>query len=359
MIDLIYSQDAGRRPEVIVTDTGSYSDIVYGVITLLDFDYRPQLADLPDSKLWRIDLTADYGPLNQAARGKLDLTRIRRHWPDIQRLIVSIHTGAISAHDALRILAPGRHSDPARRRARPIRPDLQDAAHPQLHRRRALPARDQSDPQPPRRPPRPRPDRVPRPQRRAPPRLPRRHRRPARRARTHPEHDHAVEHRLPRPRHQRTPRGWLPHPRRRPRTPLAVHAPPHQLPRPLLLQPTRPPRRPPRAPRPRHARSRFRLTKPLAPDSVPLLVTGRDLLGAASEATARGRGRGQARKVVEAGHGEGSSGVSTRFQIRAEAQGGFGLWRAPDSEIATHHRPSALANVAGRAGGARRGPGHG
>jgi TnpA family transposase len=92
---------------VIVTDTGSYSDIVYGVITLLDFDYRPQLADLPDSKLWRIDLTADYGPLNQAARGKLDLTRIRRHWPDIQRLIVSIHTGAISAHDALRILAPG------------------------------------------------------------------------------------------------------------------------------------------------------------------------------------------------------------------------------------------------------------
>ena len=107
VIDLIYSQDAGRRPEVIMTDTGSYSDIVYGVITLLDFDYRPQLADLPDSKLWRIDLTADYGPLNQAARGKLDLTRIHRHWPDIQRLIVSIHTGAISAHDALRILAPG------------------------------------------------------------------------------------------------------------------------------------------------------------------------------------------------------------------------------------------------------------
>jgi TnpA family transposase len=107
VIDLIYSQDAGRRPAVIVTDTGSYSDIVYGVITLLDFDYRPQLADLPDSKLWRIDQAADYGPLNQAARGNIDLARIRRHWPDIQRLIVSIHTGAIPACDALRILAPG------------------------------------------------------------------------------------------------------------------------------------------------------------------------------------------------------------------------------------------------------------
>ena len=107
VIDLIYSQDAGKRPEVIVTDTGSYSDIVYGVLTLLDFDYRPQLADLPDSKLWRIDKAADYGPLNKAARGKINLTRIHRHWPDIQRLIVSIHTGAIPAQDALRILAPG------------------------------------------------------------------------------------------------------------------------------------------------------------------------------------------------------------------------------------------------------------
>jgi len=107
VVDLIYSQDAGKRPEVIVTDTGSYSDIVYGVLTLLDFDYRPQLADLPDAKLWRIDQAADYGPLNKAARGKIDLTRIDRHWPDIQRLVVSIHTGAIPAQDALRILAPG------------------------------------------------------------------------------------------------------------------------------------------------------------------------------------------------------------------------------------------------------------
>ena len=40
--------------------------------------YRPQLADLPDQKLWRIDAAADYGPLNQAARGKIDVSRIRR-----------------------------------------------------------------------------------------------------------------------------------------------------------------------------------------------------------------------------------------------------------------------------------------
>ncbi len=33
MIDLIYSEDAGQRPDVIITDTGSYSDIVFALIT--------------------------------------------------------------------------------------------------------------------------------------------------------------------------------------------------------------------------------------------------------------------------------------------------------------------------------------
>lgn len=32
---------------------------MFGIVTLLGFDYRPVLADLPDTKLWRIDATAD------------------------------------------------------------------------------------------------------------------------------------------------------------------------------------------------------------------------------------------------------------------------------------------------------------
>lgn len=101
VIDLIYRQDGGRHPEVI-SDTGSYSDMVCGLMRLLGFDYRPQLADLPDAKLWRINAGADYGPLATAARGKIDLGRVRAHWPDLLRLAGSIHTGAVSAHDVLR-----------------------------------------------------------------------------------------------------------------------------------------------------------------------------------------------------------------------------------------------------------------
>ena len=107
IVDLIYRQDGGRRPEVIISDTGSYSDMVFGLLRLLGFDHRPQLADLPDAKLWRIDVTADYGAVAVAARGKIDLGRIRRNWPDLLRLAASVHTGAVSAHDVIRMLSHG------------------------------------------------------------------------------------------------------------------------------------------------------------------------------------------------------------------------------------------------------------
>jgi TnpA family transposase len=42
--------------------------------------------------------------LNGTARGRVDLDKIRRHWPNILRVIASVHTRQISAHDVIRIL---------------------------------------------------------------------------------------------------------------------------------------------------------------------------------------------------------------------------------------------------------------
>nr|WP_017975611.1 Tn3 family transposase [Actinopolyspora halophila] len=53
----------------------------------------------------RIDTKADYGPFNHAARGRIDLSRVRRHWDDILRVVASIHTGAVRAHDVIRMLS--------------------------------------------------------------------------------------------------------------------------------------------------------------------------------------------------------------------------------------------------------------
>ncbi|WP_202126077.1 Tn3 family transposase [Actinomadura physcomitrii] len=103
MIDVLFRRDGGRRPKVIVTDTGSYSDVVFGLVHLLGMQYRPALADLPDQKGWRIQ-DADYGTLTRFARGKIDLAKIKRHWHDILRVVVSIYTGQVRAHDVMRML---------------------------------------------------------------------------------------------------------------------------------------------------------------------------------------------------------------------------------------------------------------
>ena len=105
VLDVLYDRDGGKRPETIVTDTASYSDIVFGLLTLAGFAYAPQLADLPDQKMWRIDRTADYGAFQEAARGRVDLARIERQWEDILRIIGSVHTGAVRAYDVIRMLS--------------------------------------------------------------------------------------------------------------------------------------------------------------------------------------------------------------------------------------------------------------
>jgi TnpA family transposase len=104
MIDVAFSQDHGQRPDVIIADTGSYSDLVFGLTHLLGREYRPELADMPNQRAWRFDRDADYGPLNTAARGRIDRERIRRHWPDILRVIASIYTGQVRAYEIARML---------------------------------------------------------------------------------------------------------------------------------------------------------------------------------------------------------------------------------------------------------------
>ena len=47
---------------------------------------------------------ADYSPFNTAARGGVNLEKIRRHWPDMLRIIGSIHAGTVRAHDVIRML---------------------------------------------------------------------------------------------------------------------------------------------------------------------------------------------------------------------------------------------------------------
>jgi TnpA family transposase len=55
--------------------------------------------------MWRVDHAADYGAFQDAARGRIDLVRIERHWEDILRIVGSIHTRAVGAYDVIRMLS--------------------------------------------------------------------------------------------------------------------------------------------------------------------------------------------------------------------------------------------------------------
>lgn len=104
-VDVVLSQQGGKVPEVIVTDTGSYSDIVFGLLHLVGRQYQPELANLPDQRLWRVDPNADYGPLDRAARGRIDVGKITKHWDDMCRIAVSLHSCTVSAHEVTRMIS--------------------------------------------------------------------------------------------------------------------------------------------------------------------------------------------------------------------------------------------------------------
>ena len=113
ILDAIHNRDGGPKPQVIITDTASYSDIVFGLFAICGYQFSPLLADVTDTRLWRFDLAASYGPFDQLARHRIQLARILAHWPDMLRVAGSLTTGAVRAYDLIGPLL-GFVSQPAR-----------------------------------------------------------------------------------------------------------------------------------------------------------------------------------------------------------------------------------------------------
>jgi TnpA family transposase len=112
ILDLALNPEGDQRLEVVVTDTASYSDIVFGLFRILGYQFAPRIADLSDTRFWRIDAQADYGPLNAVARSRIDLSPIRACWPDMVRVAGSLALGAVRAYDVMRMLS--REGQPSR-----------------------------------------------------------------------------------------------------------------------------------------------------------------------------------------------------------------------------------------------------
>jgi TnpA family transposase len=105
ILDAIHNLDGGDRPETVITDTASYSDIVFGLFAICGYQFSPRIADLGDMRLWRTNTRAVYGPLDHMSRHAIRLDRIRAHWGDMLRVAGSLTMGSVRAYDLIRMLS--------------------------------------------------------------------------------------------------------------------------------------------------------------------------------------------------------------------------------------------------------------
>jgi TnpA family transposase len=116
ILDVLLNLDAGPKPELIATDEASYSDMVFGVFSILGYRFSPRIADIGDTRYWRASWPADpepdYGPLNAIARNKVNLGKITAAWPDMLRVAGSLVIHQVRAYDVLRMLRRDGHPTP-------------------------------------------------------------------------------------------------------------------------------------------------------------------------------------------------------------------------------------------------------
>jgi TnpA family transposase len=91
----------------VSTDTAGASEIVFALAWALGYRYAPRLADLADQRLWRIDPSAHYGPLQGLARNRVNTALIISQWDEICRLTASLEAGTVTPSAILRSLQRG------------------------------------------------------------------------------------------------------------------------------------------------------------------------------------------------------------------------------------------------------------
>lgn len=104
LLAVVLEQQTELQPTQIMTDTGAYSDVVFGLFRLLGYRFSPRLADIGGTRFWRVDAQANYGELNALAKQRVSLDRITPHWDDVLRLIGSLKLGLVPAMGVMRTL---------------------------------------------------------------------------------------------------------------------------------------------------------------------------------------------------------------------------------------------------------------
>jgi len=110
VLDGLLEQQTILEPTALMTDTGSYADLIFGLFRLLGYQFSPRRKDLGDTRLWRCDPQANYGARNGVARQRINTALIAAHWDDLLRVAGSLRLGTVRASELIRTLQPGGHA---------------------------------------------------------------------------------------------------------------------------------------------------------------------------------------------------------------------------------------------------------
>lgn len=109
ILDAIHNLDVSDRPEQVITDTASYSDIVFGLFAICGYQFSPRIADIGDTRLWRIPTERGpqpgYGKFDDLGRHTIKLSAVRARWDDMLRVAGSLVTGKVRAYDLIRMMS--------------------------------------------------------------------------------------------------------------------------------------------------------------------------------------------------------------------------------------------------------------
>lgn len=107
LISVLLGQQTPLHPHEIMTDTGAYADVIFGLLWLLGYQFSPRISDIGGTRFWRIDGTADYGKLSDLARHRVHTALIAEHWDDLLRIAGSLTLGACHIESLMRTLQRG------------------------------------------------------------------------------------------------------------------------------------------------------------------------------------------------------------------------------------------------------------
>ena len=108
IIEGLLKNQSDLQPDTIHADTQGQSTPVFALSYLLGIKLMPRIRNWQDLNFYRPDKKTVYQHIDSLFREEINWELIRKHWQDLFRVVLSIHTGKITSDILLRKL--GNHS---------------------------------------------------------------------------------------------------------------------------------------------------------------------------------------------------------------------------------------------------------